>query len=154
MVYAQPSICPVEWYIINSFWDFGKQTDHLIWVRQDPELIDNQQQKKKRICQIVNFAVPADCRMKLIESDKKDSYLDLAREFKKLWNMKVTIIPIVIGASLYSNWRTIKGTGGLENCRTSGDHPNNSLDENSQNTKKSFGDLRRLAVIQTLVKDH
>ena len=25
-------------------------------------------------------------------------YLDLARELKKLWNMQVTIIPIVIGA--------------------------------------------------------
>ena len=25
-------------------------------------------------------------------------YLDLARELKKLWNMKVTIIPNVIGA--------------------------------------------------------
>ena len=25
-------------------------------------------------------------------------YLDLARELKKLWNMKVTIVPIVIGA--------------------------------------------------------
>ena len=24
-------------------------------------------------------------------------YLDLARELKKIWNMKVTIIPIVIG---------------------------------------------------------
>ena len=31
------------------------------------------------------------------ESEKKDKYLDLARELKKLWNMKVTIIPIVIG---------------------------------------------------------
>ena len=29
---------------------------------------------------------------------KSDKYLDLARELKKLWNMKVTIIPIVIGA--------------------------------------------------------
>ena len=28
----------------------------------------------------------------------KDKYLDLARELKKLWNMKVTIIPIEIGA--------------------------------------------------------
>ena len=28
----------------------------------------------------------------------KDKYLDLARELKKLWNMQVTIIPIVIGA--------------------------------------------------------
>ena len=29
---------------------------------------------------------------------KKDKYLDLAGELKKLWNMKMTIIPIVIGA--------------------------------------------------------
>ena len=28
----------------------------------------------------------------------QDKYLDLARELKKLWNMKVTVIPIVIGA--------------------------------------------------------
>ena len=28
----------------------------------------------------------------------KDKYLDLVRELKKLWNMKVTIVPIMIGA--------------------------------------------------------
>ena len=27
-----------------------------------------------------------------------DKYLDFSRELKKLWNMKVTIVPIVIGA--------------------------------------------------------
>ena len=46
----------------------------------------------------VDFAVPADHRIKLKECEKKDKYLDLARELKKLWNMQVTIIPIVIGA--------------------------------------------------------
>ena len=54
--------------------------------------------KKKRICKIVDFAIPADHRINLKESEKKDMYLDLARELKKLWNMKVTIVPIVIGA--------------------------------------------------------
>ena len=29
---------------------------------------------------------------------KKDGYVDLAGEWKKRWNMKVTFIPIVIGA--------------------------------------------------------
>ena len=43
-------------------------------------------------------AVPADHRIKLKECEKRDKYLDLARELKKLWNVKVTIIPIVIGA--------------------------------------------------------
>ena len=46
----------------------------------------------------MDFAVPADHRTKLKECEKKEKYLELAREFKKLWNMKVTNIPIVIGA--------------------------------------------------------
>ena len=51
-----------------------------------------------RIFKIVNFAVPADNRIKLKECEKKDKYLDLVRELKKLWNIKVTIVPIMIGA--------------------------------------------------------
>ena len=47
---------------------------------------------------IVDFAVLADQRIKLKECEKKDKYLDLARELKKLWNMKVKILPVVIGA--------------------------------------------------------
>ena len=39
--------------------------------------------KKKRICKIVDFAVPADRRIYLKECEKKDKYLDLARELKK-----------------------------------------------------------------------
>ena len=78
-------------------WDFNIQTDHLILARR-PDLIINKKKKKKRICKIVDFAVPADHRIKLKECEKKDKYLDLARELKKLRNMKVTIVPIVIGA--------------------------------------------------------
>ena len=47
---------------------------------------------------MIIIAVPADHRIKLKECEKRDKYLNLARELKKLWNMKVTIIPIVIGA--------------------------------------------------------
>ena len=54
----------------------------------------------------------------------------------------------------YSNYRIIKRIGGLGTWRTSGDHPNYSIIENGQNTEKSPGDLRRLAVAQTPVKDH
>ena len=55
---------------------------------QKTRLNNNQQKKKKkRTCKIVDFAVPADHRIKLKECEKKDKYLDLARELKKLWNM-------------------------------------------------------------------
>ena len=59
---------------------------------------NNEQQKIKRICKIVDFAVPGDHRIKLKECEKKDKYLDLARELKKIWNMKVKIVPSVISA--------------------------------------------------------
>ena len=78
-------------------WDFDIHTDHLISARR-PDLIIIKK-KKKRICKTVDFAVPADHRIKLEGCEKKDKYLDLARDLKKkLWNMKVAIIPIVIGA--------------------------------------------------------
>ena len=80
-------------------WDFNIQTDHLIPARRPDIIIANKKKKKKkRICKIVDFAVPADHRINLKESEKKDKYLDLARELKKPWNMKITIVPIVIGA--------------------------------------------------------
>ena len=69
---------------------------------------------KKRICKIVDFAVPADNRIKLKEYEKKDKYLDLARELKKLWNMKVRIIPIVIGAFGTVTKGLLKGLEDLE----------------------------------------
>ena len=46
----------------------------------------------------MDFAVPADLRIKLKEYEKKDKYIELARELKKQWKMQVTIIPIVISA--------------------------------------------------------
>ena len=37
-------------------------------------------QQKKRTCRIVDFAVPVDQRVKLKAREKRDEYLDLARE--------------------------------------------------------------------------
>ena len=93
--------------------DFEIQTDHLISARP-PELgivpprkkndqvnkktktkkITNEQTKPYRI---VNFSVSADHRVKLKEGKKRGKYLDLAWELKKLWNLNVTVISIVIG---------------------------------------------------------
>ena len=70
--------------------------------------------KKKRIWKIVDFAVPEDHRIKLKECDKRDKYLDLARELKKLWNLKVTMIPIVIGAFGTVTKELLKGLEDLE----------------------------------------
>ena len=113
-----------EWYMHNPalvlekdthkpLWDFNIQTDYLIPARR-PDLMIINKKEKRRICKIVDFAVPADHRINLTECEKKDKYLNLARELKKLWNMKVTIVPIVIGAfGTITKW-LLKGLEDLE----------------------------------------
>ena len=75
---------------------------------------NNDNNNNIKTCKIVDFAVPADDRVKLKECEKKDKYLDLARELKKLWNMQVTIIPIVIGAFGTVTKGLLKGLEDLE----------------------------------------
>ena len=84
--------------------------DYPISARRSDLIIIN---KKERTCKIVNFAVPADHRVKLKECEKMDIYLDLARELKK-----------------------------------------KNIIENGQNTEKSTGDLKILAVTQNPMKNH
>ena len=110
MVFAQPSICPRKWYT---------QTPVGLWNSNGspnlgPKTRSYNNQQKKKICKIVDFAVPADHKIKLKECEKRDKYLDLARELKKLWNMKVTIIPIVIGAFGTVTKGLLKGLEDLE----------------------------------------
>ena len=79
-----------KWYMHNPVpvlendthelqWDFNIQMDHLIPTKRPGLIIIN---KKKRICKIVNFAIPADHRINLNECEKKDMYLGLDRELK------------------------------------------------------------------------
>ena len=92
-------------------WDFNIQTDRLILARTPDLIIIN---KKLKICKNFDFAVLADHRINLKESEKKDNYLDIAREIKKLWNTKVMIVPIVIGTFGTVTKGLLKGLEDLE----------------------------------------
>ena len=98
----------------------------------------------------MGFAFPADHIIKLKENEKEDKYLNLARELKKLWNMKVTFIPIIIGAlgtvtkGLIKALEDLEIKGRSETIQTIA----------SLNTEKSPGDLRRLTVTQNPKEDH
>ena len=52
---------------------------------------------KERNCKIIDFAVPGDSRIEK-EKDKIEKYQDLGRELQKIWNVKVKIIPLVVGS--------------------------------------------------------
>ena len=130
-------------------WNFKIQMDILILTRRLKLLIFNN--NKKRTNKIVDLAVPANHRKKLKEKNKKDKYLDLDSELEKLWNMKVTVIQIVIGAiDTVTKW-LIKGLEELE-IRGRGDNSNNSIVVICQNTEKNPGDMRRLVSLKVLWK--
>ena len=81
---------------------------------------------------------------------KKNEYLDLERELKKLWNMKVTILSVVISAFGTVTEGLLKGLGDLEVGRRVETIQSTTLLRTASITEKTPGDLRRLAVTQTL----
>ena len=104
IVYAQHKIRLGKWDSQTSpgFWD--KNNLQILARRPDLVKVNKKKKKKKRkkkmkrTYQIVDFAVFADHRVKLKESEKSCLYIDLGLRTEKLWNMKGTVIPIVIGA--------------------------------------------------------
>ena len=54
--------------------------------------------KKERSCKKTDLAVPGDSRIEKKEKDKIEKYQDLGRELNKTWNVKVKIIPLVVGS--------------------------------------------------------
>ena len=133
MIYRQSTIHPRKW-------DFKIRTGYLISVRRPDLVIVN---KKKRTCWIVNFVLPADQRIKLKDSEKRDKYVDLAREQKTLWNMKVTVISNVIDALSTVTKGLVHGPENLGKKSTSGDHPDYSIkiDQNTERLLETWGNL-------------
>ena len=76
-------------------WDFTVQRDHFITARKLDRIFIN---IKHNECQINDFAIPYDTKVDDKEVEKIEKYLDLVRELKKVWNMKVIVVPLVTGA--------------------------------------------------------
>ena len=93
----------------------------------------------------MDLAIPADYRVKLKETETKDKYLDLAREFQKTVEHERGGYINCNWCSWYSYQRIGNRARGLRNKRMGGDNPY-SISE-----KKRLGDLRRLIVTQTPV---
>ena len=71
------------------------QTDHVIIARRPDMIIIDKHTNK---AQVIDFTIPYDSGVDSKEIEKMEKYQDLVRELKKLWDMKIVIIPIVLGA--------------------------------------------------------
>ena len=72
-------------------WNFEIQTDHLLLaIRPELIIINKKRRELEELWTLLSLLTR--------EIEKKDNYLDIARELKKPWNIKVMIIAIVIGS--------------------------------------------------------
>ena len=71
--------------------------------------------KKEKTCTLIDVAIPADRNVVQKDAEKKLKYKSLCTEIQWMWNLKCTIIPVIIGAtgivmrSLRKNLEAIPG---------------------------------------------
>ena len=107
-------------------WDFEMQTDHLISARRPDLKIINKKKKKEnpQNCRLCCLGWPQNKTWKNVK--REISTLELARELKKLWNMRVTMIPIVIGTldtvtkGLFKGLEDLEVGGRVDTIQTTG----------------------------------
>ena len=115
-----------KWYMYNSESVRENETEKLRWdfeINRSPYLDQTTKRpdlviinKKERTWRIGEFPVPADYRVELKKSRKRDKYLDLSRELKKLEH-EINDLPIVIGALGTVTKGLVKELEGLEITR-------------------------------------
>ena len=133
-----------ETHIIR--WDFETQTDNPTPARKPYlELINKKKERViKRICHFIRSL----SEKKKIKNIYK--YLHLAKEPKKLWNIKVAMIPITVGTLA----TVLKETEGNRYQRKNRDHIDPVTIKISWKSWKSPGNLRKVAITLTRKRDH
>ena len=91
LLYAQSRICPGKWDAQPLLEVWHRNGSRNLGQMNKP---NNNQERKKRTGRIVDFAVLAGHHREKL----KESGNTLLGNWKKLWNVKETVIPIVIGA--------------------------------------------------------
>ena len=78
---------------VTVLWNQAVHTDREVTANRPDIIIKN---KKEKICTLIDVAIPADRNVVQKEAEKKLKYKSLCIE---MWNLKCTIIPVIIGAT-------------------------------------------------------
>ena len=81
--------------VVVNLYRRSAREGHIIEARR-PDLVVVD--KKERSCKIIDFAVLGDSRTEEKEKDKIEKGQELGRDLQKTWNVKVKIIPFVVGS--------------------------------------------------------
>jgi hypothetical protein len=97
-------------------------------VHPDREVATNRpdiitKNKKEKTFTLLDVAIPADINVVQKEAEKKLKYKSLSIEIHRMWNLKCTIVPVIIGAtgivtkSLRKNSEAIPGKHSIDSLQ-------------------------------------
>jgi hypothetical protein len=81
---------------VTVLWNQVLHTDREVTANRSDIIIKN---KKEKTCKLIDVAIPPDRNVVQKEAEKKLKYKSLCIEIQRIWNLKCTIIPTVIGAT-------------------------------------------------------
>ena len=79
----------------TTVWDFDIHTDRTIQANRPDIVVKNHNDKT---CFLIDMSVPSDISVSLKIFEKLSKYKDLEIEVAKMWHLKTTALPVVIGA--------------------------------------------------------
>jgi len=77
-------------------WNQAVHTDREVTGNRSDTIIKN---KKEKTCTPIDVAIPADRNVVQKEAENKLKYKSLGIEIQRMWNLKCTIIPVIIGTT-------------------------------------------------------
>ena len=101
-------------------WNQAVHTDREVTANRPDIIIRN---RKERTCTLIDVAIPTDRNVVHKEAEKKLKYKSLCIEIQRMWKLKFTIIPVIIGAtgtvtrSLRKNLETIQGKQSIDSLQ-------------------------------------
>jgi len=100
-------------------WNQAVHTDREFTANRPDIIIKN---KKEKTCTPIGVAILADGNVQK-ETEKKLKYKSLCIEIQRMWNLKCTIVPVIVGAtgivtrSLRKNLETVPGRHSIDSLQ-------------------------------------
>ena len=104
---------------VTVLWNQAVHTDREDTASRPDIIIKN---KEEKTCTLLDVAIPADRNVVQKEAEKK-KYKSLCTEIQRMWNLKCTIVPVIIGAtgivtrSLRKNVETVPGKHSIDSLQ-------------------------------------
>jgi len=105
---------------VTVLWNQAVHTDREVTANRPDIIINN---KKEKTCTLIDVAIPADRNVVQKEAEKKLKYKRLCIEIDRMWSLKCTIIPVIIGAtgivtrSLRKNLEAVPGIHSIDSLK-------------------------------------